>query len=76
MTDLYIAAVKGSGARSEVDPHLGGTQTWKLSHRRFIKREKKERRKREKIFYMCIFQVYHTIISLSRKNLLSVLRVF
>src|SRR5260370_28766201 len=38
------SGVPRSPSRIEVDPLLGGTQTWKLSHWRNIKRDEKERK--------------------------------
>jgi hypothetical protein len=39
---------------NELDPLLGGTRTWKVSHWRFIKRDEKERKER---LYMYILSI-------------------
>src|SRR5205809_3226464 len=51
--------------RTEVDPLLGGTQTWKLSHWRFIKRDEKERKD---TLYVYILSISYNHLFVKRES--------
>ncbi len=59
--------------RNGIDPLLGGTQTWKLSHWRFIKNDEKER---ENTLYVCRLSIPYNHLFVKKDLFLSVLLVF
>lgn len=62
------ASLVVSNNEVEVDPLLGRTQTWKLSHRRFIKREKR--------YSICVYSNYTIQSSLCQGRIFSLFSVF
>src|SRR5882762_11450417 len=48
-----------------IDPLLGGTQTWKLSHWRFIKRDEKERKD---MLYVYILSIPYNHLFVKRES--------
>ena len=56
-----------------IDPLLGGTQTWKLSHWRFIKRDEKERKD---MLYLYRLSIPYNHLFVKKNHLFCFLHVF
>ena len=63
----------GPAPGTGIDPLLGGTQTWKLSHWRFIKKDEKER---ENTLYVYRLSIPYNHLFVKKDHFLSVLLVF
>src|SRR5262245_8012223 len=69
----YLSALSSPAGVSGIDPILGGTQTWKLSHWRFIKNDEKER---ENTLYVYRLSIPYNHLFVKKDHFLSVLLVF